>query len=136
MDFNKKRPLGKTGLLVSRLGLAGGYGVPAAAVEKAFHEYGINYFYWSTPRKSGMREGLQNLMRKNREDLILVLQSYDHIGFTVTRSVEKGIESLKTDYADIVLLGWNNWHPTKRVLNEVLKLKESGVVRYIAISSS
>jgi len=31
--------------MVSRIGLASGYGVPAAAIEKAFHEYGINYLY-------------------------------------------------------------------------------------------
>jgi len=51
MDFNTKRTLGRTDLSVSRLGLAGGYGISAAGVEKAFHEHGINYFYWSSPRK-------------------------------------------------------------------------------------
>ena len=47
MDFKEQVPLGRTGLMVSRIGLASGYGVPAAAIEKASHEYGINYLYVS-----------------------------------------------------------------------------------------
>jgi hypothetical protein len=29
--------------MVSRIGLAGGFGVPTVAIEKTFHEYGVNY---------------------------------------------------------------------------------------------
>jgi aryl-alcohol dehydrogenase-like predicted oxidoreductase len=134
MDFKKKRVLGRTGLLASRLGLAGGYGVPAAAVERAFHEYGINYFYWSTPRKAGMRDGLRNLVKNHREEIIIVLQSYDHLGLTVRRSVEKGISALGIDSADVLLLGWNNWYPPARVLRESLALRKEGKVRFIAMS--
>lgn len=134
MDFREKRILGRTGLSVSRLGLAGGYGVPAAAVEKAFYEYGINYFYWSSPRRPGMREGLRALAKNNREEIIVVLQSYDHIGLTVKRSVQKGLKTLGVDYADVALLGLHNWYPPKKVVNEALKLKESGMVRFIAMS--
>ena len=47
MDLKERVPFGSTGLMVSRLGLASGYGVPASAIEKAFHEYGINYLYVS-----------------------------------------------------------------------------------------
>jgi hypothetical protein len=43
MDFKERVPLGRTGLMVSRIELASGYGVPAAAIEKTSHEYGINY---------------------------------------------------------------------------------------------
>ena len=41
-DFKEHTPLGRTGLTVSRLGLAQGYGAPTAAIDKAIHEYGIN----------------------------------------------------------------------------------------------
>jgi hypothetical protein len=43
MDFHEPRDLGRTGLKVGRLGVAGGYGAPAAAFEEAF-ERGCNYF--------------------------------------------------------------------------------------------
>lgn len=134
MDFTHKRVLGRTGISVSRLGLAGGYGVPAVAVERAFHEYGINYFYWSTPRKAGMRDGLRNLVRNNREEIVIVLQSYDHLGLTVRRSVLKGLGALGIDCADVLLLGWNNWNPPARVIRESLALREEGKVRFIAMS--
>ena len=134
MDFKEKRILGRTGLSVSRLGLASGYGVPAKTVEKAFHEYGINYFYWSTPRKSAMGDGLKNLIKDHREDIIIVLQSYDHIGITVKRSVHKGLKALGIEYADVILLGWQNWGPPKRLLNEAMELRENGLVRHIGMS--
>ena len=54
MDFRAKIPFGRTGLMVSRIGLASGYGVPAAAIEKAFHEYGVNYLWLSVFMPRGM----------------------------------------------------------------------------------
>ncbi len=45
INLREHTTLGRTGLQVSRIGLAGGYKVPAAAVEMAFNDYGINYFY-------------------------------------------------------------------------------------------
>jgi aryl-alcohol dehydrogenase-like predicted oxidoreductase len=134
MDFIKKRVLGRTGLAVSRMGLAGGYGIGAGGVERAFHEYGINYFYWSTPRKAGMRDGLRNLVRGNRDKIVIVLQSYDHLGLTVGRSVHKGVKALGIDRADVLLLGWNNWYPPARIIDAALELREKGLIRFIGMS--
>ena len=47
MDFKKHVPFGSTGLMVSQIGLASGYGVPTAAIEKAFHEHDVNYLWLS-----------------------------------------------------------------------------------------
>ncbi|MCP4718700.1 MAG: hypothetical protein GY860_25250, partial [Desulfobacteraceae bacterium] len=53
--------LGKTGLGVGRLGLAGSYGAPAEAYEKAFKN-GCNYFYSGSGRKrSQMKQAVKNL---------------------------------------------------------------------------
>lgn len=134
MDFIARRILGRTGLQVSRLGLAGGYGIDAATVERAYHEHGINYFYHSTPRKKGMQEGLKNLVKTNRRDMVLVLQSYDHLGSFLNRSIQKGLKSLDTEYADVLLLGYYNKYPSRRVIDGALELKEKGLVNYLAIS--
>ncbi len=134
MNFTEKRILGRTDLLVSRLGIASGYGISGNAIEKAFHEYGINYFYWSTPRKSGMRDGLRQLIKKYREKIVIVLQSYDHLGFMLNRSIQKGLKTLGTDYADIILLGWHNRPPSQKVIKKALALKESGITRFIGMS--
>jgi aryl-alcohol dehydrogenase-like predicted oxidoreductase len=134
MDFTERTTLGRTGLSVSRLGLAGGYGVPAAAVEQAYHEYGVNYFYWSTFRKPGMGQGLRNLVASHRDDMVIVLQSYDHIGITLKHSVRSGIKELGVDAVDVIMLGWHNWRPTRRVIDQVMQLKEAGLVRHVAMS--
>jgi aryl-alcohol dehydrogenase-like predicted oxidoreductase len=133
MDFHEKKVLGRTGLKVSRLGLSGGYGIQAAAVEKAFHEYGINLF-WDIPRNKGMRDGLRTLVRSHRDKIILVLSSYDHIGITVRRSITKGMKALGIDYVDIALLGWHNWQPPKILIHNALELVDKGLVRFIAMS--
>ncbi len=134
MNFKEKKTLGRTGLKVSRMGLASGYGVPAGAVEKAFHEQGVNYFFWSNPRRKGLREGLKALARANRDHLVLAFQTYDHLGPFLQRGLEKGLGELGTDFADILILGWFNAAPHGRVLENALKLKEKGKVRFLGMS--
>lgn len=133
-DFTTHRTLGRTGLKVSRLGLASAFGATSASTEKAFHEYNINYFYWGSIRTKAMRQGIQHLAANNRENIVVALQSYDHFGITVNRSVHKGLKSLGLDYADVLILGWHNRTPSDRVLDHALRLKETGKIRHIAMS--
>ena len=109
-DFRHHRTLGRTGLQVSRIGLAGGYKIPASAVEKAVAEYGINYFYWET-RKPGMGQALRSLSARDRQSLVIAIQTYDHFGIWLERSVEKALRELAVDRAEILLLGWFNRMP-------------------------
>ncbi|UCG77766.1 MAG: aldo/keto reductase [Nitrospirota bacterium] len=134
IDLAEKRVLGRTGLKVSRLGLAGGYGISAKSVEKAYHDHGINYFFWSSPRKRGMRDGLRSLARTERDNIIIVLQSYDHIGITVKHSITKGMKALGVERVDVAMLGWHNWYPPKKLIKESLELVNSGLVGYISMS--
>ena len=69
----QRATLGRTGLRVGRLGLAASYGVPAAAVERAF-EHGVNYFYWGTFRRVGFGEAIRHLAPQ-RHRFVLVIQS-------------------------------------------------------------
>jgi len=134
VNLTERRTLGRTGLQVSRLGLAGGYGISGRGVEKAYHEYGINYFYWSTPRRPGMGDGLRALAKTNRDDIVIVLQTYDPIGLMTGRSVEKGLKALGVDHVDVLLLGWHNRHPMQRLIDTAQKEKDAGRVRFIAMS--
>ena len=133
-DFRERRTLGRTGLRVSRIGLAGGYGVPAAAVERAVEEYGINYFYWE-PRKPGMRDALRGLARDRRDELVIAIQSYHRFGFGLRRSVEKALKDLRIDQADILFLGWFNRMPSGRLMEAANRLREEGRCRYLGFSS-
>lgn len=133
-DFQDYRTLGRTGLRVSRLGLASGYGISSEGVEKAFHEYGVNYFLYGSRRGAGMREGVRRLAGTDRGRIVIALQSYDHLGFFMERTVEKGLRALGIDSFDILVLGWFNRFPGRRVLESALRLRESGRIGYLGMS--
>lgn len=132
-DFTSHTRLGSAGPAVSRLGLAGGYGVPASSVEEAFHEYGINYFYWVS-RKPGMRDALRELVKTRREELVIAVQSYDHMGFLLDWSVSKALRELNTDYLDVLFLGWFNRMPGDGLLDRARRMMEEGKVRMLGVT--
>ncbi len=132
-DLRARRVLGRTGLEVSRIGLAGGYKIPAGAVEKAIAEYGINYFYWET-RKPGMGAALRSLSVRDRQSIVIAVQTYDHIGFWLRGSVEKALRELAIDHVDILLLGWFNRMPAKRVLDATARLKDEGKISFLGVT--
>ncbi len=125
--------LGRTGREVCRLGVSASYGVPAAAVERAF-EQGVNYIYWGSRRTSAFGQAIRNVARE-RERLVLVIQSYSRIAGLVGWSLERALSALRLDYADILLLGmWNHAVPP-RILDACRKLRDRGLVRWLALST-
>ena len=129
----ERNVLGSTGLSVGRLGVAASYGVPAAAVERAF-EHGVNYFYWGTFRRGGFGRALRNLAPQ-RDRFVLVIQSYSRIASLMGLSLERALRQLHLDHADVLLLGlWNKPVPP-RILDAARKLKDRGLVRFLACSS-
>src|SRR6266853_1902195 len=64
-DFKDQVPLGKTGLMVGRLGIASSYGVQGAALEEAF-EQGCNYFYWGSIRRPGFGAAVRSIASRAR----------------------------------------------------------------------
>jgi aryl-alcohol dehydrogenase-like predicted oxidoreductase len=133
-DLRAQVALGRTELRVGRLGIGGSYGVPAAAVERAFHEYGVNYFYWGSIRRRGMRDAVRRLARAGRDRIVVALQSYDRTGLLMRPFVERGLSALGVERADVLILGWHDALPSRRVLDAALALKASGRVRYLALS--
>ncbi len=132
-SFKEQTILGRTGLKTSRLGIGAGYGVPASAIIKAYREYSVNYFYWGT-RKAGMKEAIRTLAPTERDKIVIALQSYDHLGFYIPRSVEKGLRALGVEYVDVLILGWHNRYPSARIIESALKCREQGKIRFLAIS--
>ena len=135
MDFRTHTTLGRTGLSVSRLGIASGYDAPSEAVERAFHEHDINTFYWGARRKSEFGNALKNLCRNNRDRTVVIFQTFDRSGFLMRRFHEKGLRHLSIDCADILILGWANKEPQGRWLETAIRLKEEGKVKFLCVSS-
>ena len=135
MDFKQHVPLGRTGLMVSRLGIASGYGVPATAMEKAFHEHNVNYFYLSPILFQGrMRKALRSLAPRHRDKMVIVLAKPVGKGFLLRSFVERWLRKLNIDQADLVLLQ-DVRKETPLLFERALKLKEEGKVRFVGMSS-
>jgi aryl-alcohol dehydrogenase-like predicted oxidoreductase len=129
----ERRPLGRTGLEVGRLGIASSYGVPGDALERAF-ERGVNYLFWGSRRTASFGEGLKRL-RPQRDCFVLVIESYTRVAGLLAWSLERALRALTFDHADVLLLGmWNK--PVKpKILDAARELKRRGLVRFLAVST-
>jgi len=132
--FSRRIRLGRSGLSVSRLGLGSSFEAPTSSFREAF-DRGVNYFYWGSVRRGGMRRAIREIAREHREDLVVVLQSYSRVGGLLTHFVERGLRALDLDRAEVLLLGWHNKPPSRRVLDAALELREKGRIGCIALST-
>jgi aryl-alcohol dehydrogenase-like predicted oxidoreductase len=132
-DLTSKVPLGRTGLMVSRLGLGSSYPAPKQAYREAF-DRGVNYFYWGSRRTEPMRDALRELLPQHRDELVIVIQSYARFGALVKRSLRKALRELGVDRADVLLLGWFNSAPAARIIDAAAELQHEGLVGHVALS--
>jgi len=133
----ERRVLGRSGLSVSRIGLAGSHGIDADAVERGFHELGINHFFVSL-RMTGLVEGLKRLIKAgHRDKLVLQTGSFLPLGSTLPKAWEKTARALGTDVLDIFQVYWvrNRWMVGGKTWPAMQKLKAEGKVRALAIST-
>ncbi len=140
------RPLGRTGLRVTPLGLAAlsvrgtggrGRGLSADDVERAFHEHGINTFLVHFLMRD-LCEGVRRLIRGgHRDELVLVSEVGLPFAGSVRRGLERHLRLLGTDHLDVWLVGWvrKRWYVRDRVWSEMCRLRESGKTRAIGLSS-
>ena len=130
----KRVTLGRSGLQVSRLGLGSSFKAPTASYREAF-ERGVNYFYWGSIRRDRMGAAIREIARSQRDELVVVVQSYSRFAGLLTGSVERALRRLEIEHADVLLLGWHNQLPSARVLESALELRERGLVHNIAVST-
>jgi aryl-alcohol dehydrogenase-like predicted oxidoreductase len=128
-----RRPLGKTGLMVSPLGIGGGNGISSEHVLYAF-ERGINYFFFSSDlhhfsyRQSV--EALRKLCRRGssvRDHVVLATVSYVNDPEKLPAVVFDQLAELGVDYIDVFHWGWitdsSNCSP---LFNSSGQLKQGG----------
>ncbi len=138
MSFDAPVPLGNTGITVGRLGVASSYRAPAEAYLEAF-DAGCNYFTWGSfirGRSRALRASLRSLISGGKRDrIVLSVLSYAHSAFLTEAFLKRGLKQLGTDYTDVLLLGYFSKRPPQRVLDGAMKLKESGMVRAVGITT-
>ena len=131
-----RRVLGRSGIEVSRLGLAGSFGIDADSAERAFSELGVDYFF-VTPRMKGAAEGVRRLVGAGVRDQIVIGSGVElPFGWGVRRAFDKAARKLGVERIDILHLFWvqAHWYVTGNTWKEMRRLKEEGLVRALAIS--
>lgn len=125
--------LGRTGLSVSPIGIASSYGTNEAMVEEAV-DRGVNYLYWGALRTKKMARGIRSVVRRNRNDLVIVAHTTTRSPTTLSKVVQKSLGQLGVDHIDVLLLGWHNKRPDARLIDRVAKLRDDGLIRFSALS--
>ena len=131
-----RRAFGATPFEVTPLGLAGSFGISADDVERAYHEFGVNYFFVSR-RMKGLSEGLRRLIKGgHRDDLVIASGAQIPTGGLVTKAFDNEAQSLGTDRIDVFHLFWvqARWYVTGKTWPAMKKLKDQGKVKALAIS--
>jgi aryl-alcohol dehydrogenase-like predicted oxidoreductase len=95
----------------------------------------VNYFYWGSMRKEAMCRAIRNIIAKGkRDELVVVVQSYSRSAILMEQFFKQALKKLKTERADILLLGWHNQPPSIRILDRALGMRDRGLFRFLAVS--
>ena len=124
--------------MVSQIGLASGCGVPAASIEKAFHEYGINYLYVSPILNlSNMVKAIRNLAPSHRDELLIVMARPFFGGFggyRLEKFVERWLKKLKLEWTDLLFQDVRK-PLSQKLIDRLQRLRASGKLRSLGMSS-
>jgi aryl-alcohol dehydrogenase-like predicted oxidoreductase len=132
--FRDPITLGRTGLRTSRLGIGSSFVGSERVIEEAV-EQGINYLYWGSIRRPAFGRAIRNVARRDRAGVVLTVQSYSRVAALVAPSIEIALRRAGIDYFDFLLLGMWNAPPRPAIVDAALRLRESGKVRHLMLST-
>ncbi len=125
--------LGRTGLKVTPLGLGSSFGVSQKDVERAI-ERGVNYMYWGSIRRPAFGRAVREAAARDRGRVVTVIQTYTRVATLMRSSLERALRALRIEYTDLLLLGWWNSPPPRRIVDAALALQAAGKARHLMIS--
>lgn len=133
-DFRSQISLGQTGLSVGRLGIGSSFTGAPHFIEEAV-EQGANYLYWGSIRRPAFGRAIRSVTRRNRERVVLTVQSYSRVAALLAPSVEIALRRAGVEYFDFLLLGMWNQPPRRALVDAALRLRAQGKVRHLMLST-
>jgi aryl-alcohol dehydrogenase-like predicted oxidoreductase len=133
-SFREPILLGRTRLRTSRLGIGSSSVGDERFVEEAV-EQGVNYLYWGSIRRPAFGRALRHVARRNREGVILTVQSYARLAPLLRPSVEIALRRSGVEYFDFLLLGMWNAPPGKAMVEAARRLRAEGKVHHLMLST-
>ncbi len=128
--------LGRTGIAVHRLGLSASYWPGKEAIHRAL-DRGVNYFFMYGFDFQMVR-AMRDVLQTERESYVIATGAYNYIfgRQNIERTLHKRLRQLRTDHVDIFLfLGvMQGKQFPEAVRDELLRLRETGKVRYVGVS--
>ena len=121
---------------VHRLGLAFDNGIEAEGIEAAL-ERGVNYLFWVNSNKDAPHEVVKAALKQDRERYVFAGgATFGFFAGSIRRAAERLLRSFELEYLDVFQLYWLGkmaaW--TKSVEQELVSLREEGLVRAIGVS--
>ena len=141
----KKRPLGKTGVNVSILGIGdlADRSVPLEKCVATLHramDHGLNLVDTAPGYENGYSEQIVGTALKGRRDGIFVIDKIDHLDKPVTPQVDASLRALGLDSVDLFvfhevskLADWE--HIAREGMDELARCQAAGKARFRGISS-
>ncbi len=125
---------GQTGLQVCRLGIGSSFTGDPAIVEEAVDQ-GVNYLYWGSIRRPAFGRAIKNVARRNREGVVLTVQSYTRVAALLAPSIELALRRAGVEYFDFLLLGKWDKPPGQALIDAAQRLVDKGKVRHLMMST-
>ena len=127
--------LPRLGAPVSRLGVAGNYGLETADIHHAA-ERGVNFWFWSPSSKSVTPALKQILARERDQHVVAAMATTAYTARGVRANVEKARRSLDTDQIDLYLLGWLGKASrfTPAIQDALVDMRDKGLVKAVGTS--
>jgi predicted aldo/keto reductase-like oxidoreductase len=119
--------------MVGRLGLGSSLGGLVQLYREAF-DRGVNYFWWGAVKRFAMRDAIREIVAEGkREKLVVALVTYARWHGAYIRSLERQLRTLHLDCCDVFLAGYLSKKPSPALVEEMTKLKERGLCRFLGI---
>lgn len=133
--------LGRTGLVVTRLGIGGAY-CPSVDGYRAALDCGVNYVDTARAYRDGADEEIiGRAIRGRRHELVLATKTIQRTADAARQELETSLRLLGTDYVDVYQLHHLNTQAERETalgpggaLEAVCRAREEGLVRFVGVT--